>query len=345
MDFEFHYYVTYLAATRAGYSSEDAYKIAYSSQFVDDNNMSFDIHTETPHQYTNYLSQTIDVLKPKRKLFRIYLLFHFIPGDPFTESARRKDGKMHWLNTTPDSTNANKILDSALASGNLYRIGIAIHAYLDTWAHQNFVGYYDEFNSMRGSVQSIAPEIGHADAGMYPDFPCLVWDDNRLLNDNSIIDNADRFQKAALRTFEKLYFHLHSEITSETFKEHYSGFKKDLMAILFEQDRTNRKSKKRIKQYIALSTQSEYGGKKLVPYNVSEWFDKAIHEDIRGLKDRSGSFISHIDPFHDKYTWHDLNNYKNTDWYKFQESVKEHQDLSWNLIEEKTFSKMELLNV
>ncbi|MDJ1305768.1 MAG: hypothetical protein MRQ09_06025 [Candidatus Midichloria sp.] len=37
MDTEFHYYVTYLIARKAGFATSDAYKIAYASQYVDDN--------------------------------------------------------------------------------------------------------------------------------------------------------------------------------------------------------------------------------------------------------------------------------------------------------------------
>ena len=51
--------------------------------------------------YQNYISQTMNILKPKRKLMRIYPVFHFVPDEPMSESACRCDGKMHLLNTTP----------------------------------------------------------------------------------------------------------------------------------------------------------------------------------------------------------------------------------------------------
>jgi len=34
MDCEFHYYITYIVAQRAGFNPEDSYIIAYSSQQV-----------------------------------------------------------------------------------------------------------------------------------------------------------------------------------------------------------------------------------------------------------------------------------------------------------------------
>jgi hypothetical protein len=66
---------------------------------------------------------------------RIYTVFHFVPGDPLSGTAFRGDGKMHWLNTTPDSKLANKWIDAAFKASSdrrLFRIGIATHAYADT---------------------------------------------------------------------------------------------------------------------------------------------------------------------------------------------------------------------
>lgn len=158
MDIEFHYYITYLIAARAGFSPDDSYLLAYSSQYVDDNDIIFEVNIDSEDYYSNYISQTKNILKPKKKLFRIYPLFHFVPGEPFVNSARRKEGKLHYLNTTPDSKNARKILKSAFTSENIYRIGIASHAYADTWAHQNFVGYYDDFNAIKGLLKKAFPK-------------------------------------------------------------------------------------------------------------------------------------------------------------------------------------------
>ncbi|MBA4397709.1 MAG: hypothetical protein C0394_10075, partial [Syntrophus sp. (in: bacteria)] len=106
MNHEFHYYITYVIAARAGFPPQDAQLVAYSSQYTDDNDIIFEIDRGRPTAYGNYISQTVNILKPMDKLLRIYSLFHFIPGDPLAASAWRKDGGMHWLNTTPDSENA-----------------------------------------------------------------------------------------------------------------------------------------------------------------------------------------------------------------------------------------------
>ncbi len=99
-------------------------------------------------EYCNYISQTMNILKPKHKLFCIYPVFHFFPGEPQDRRAWRKDGKMHWLTTPPNSENADRMLEAALATEDLYRIGIACHAFADSWAHQNVTGYYEEYKAI-----------------------------------------------------------------------------------------------------------------------------------------------------------------------------------------------------
>ena len=142
MDTEFHYYVTYLIAAKAGFGPDEAEILAYGCQYTDDNNFVVKINPgEKGLEYGNYISQTVNITKPAGELLRIHPLFHFIPGDPVFDRAYRRDGAMHWLNTTPDSGNARQIMDAALESDNAYRLGIALHAYADTWSHQNFAGY------------------------------------------------------------------------------------------------------------------------------------------------------------------------------------------------------------
>ncbi|MDP6564329.1 MAG: ATP-binding protein, partial [Alphaproteobacteria bacterium] len=114
MDIEFHYYMTYLIAAKAGLGAAEAGLLAHASQYIDDNDLRFEIDKGQGSAYRNYISQTMNILKPKASLLRIYPIFHFIPGDPQSQSAWRKDGKMHWLNTTPNSDNANRVMDAAV---------------------------------------------------------------------------------------------------------------------------------------------------------------------------------------------------------------------------------------
>jgi hypothetical protein len=51
MDREFHSYMTYIIALRAGFETDDAYTIAYSSQYTDDNDTPYEIlGDDTPYR-------------------------------------------------------------------------------------------------------------------------------------------------------------------------------------------------------------------------------------------------------------------------------------------------------
>src|SRR5260221_5782057 len=147
MDIEFHYYMTHLIAVRAGLSPAEASIIAQSAQEIDDNHIPVSVGFGTSAAYENVISQTMNILHPHHNQ-KIYPIFHFIPGDPDAPGARRKDGVRNKWATTPNSPLANKMLDTALRSGDLYRVGASAHAYADTWAHQNFVGKDDVCNEM-----------------------------------------------------------------------------------------------------------------------------------------------------------------------------------------------------
>jgi len=340
MDIEFHYYMTYLIAAHAGLGPDEAGVVAYASQYVDDNDMVCEVNKGKGTAYRNYISQTMNILKPKDRLFRIYPLFHFVPGDPQAKTAWRKDGKMHWLTTTPNSKNANEIMDTALRSRSLYRIGIAAHTYVDTWAHQNFIGYYDEFNSMQTALGAIAPNIGHADAGHNPDEPALVWCDPRLLEER--VDNRARFLVAATHLFEKLALHVDRRRSKVCIAAGKRKLRRDLDRAIGDQDPENKYRAERIARYRELAQSAEYGDREVPIYDADEWFEAAENENVRGIRDRGDSMLQRFDPLRDVYTWKSALQRATTHWYKFQEAVKEHQDDAWGVLSRTNMKGLDL---
>src|SRR4030067_2257868 len=326
MDIEFHYYITNIIALRAGFSPEDAYILAYSSQYVDDNNTIFEINSNGDGEYGNYISQTMNILKPEKEFYmRIYPVFHFFPGHEKNitgDSARRCDGKLHLLNTTPDNENVNDLLQAAFESKDLYRIGIAIHTYSDTFAHQNFVGYYDAFNSMKGLLEKALPDIGHADARHQPDWPAVVWKDARLVQSHAEIDNKKRFLYGAGQLFDKYRDYLGSPARGSAIKEREKLIK-DIDAAIGGHDKENEQKDIRIVRYKALI------GEGFIDYNESKWFNDAVKRKVGFFKWN--------------YRWKD--NYIESHWYKFQEAVKEHQRIAKDEILKPIFEKMELKNL
>ncbi len=332
MDIEFHYWITGLIATRAGFDEDEAKTIAYASEYVDENDISIEVKDRRgPGHYSNFISQTMNILKPKNQLMRIYPIFHFIPGEPDAPTARRRDGKMHLLNTTPNNENANELLDAAFkstADTRLYRIGIATHAYVDTWAHQNFVGWYDYFNNIGLDIK---PDIGHADGEHHPDWVGHNWEDIRLVN--SEVSNRSRFTSAAEALFFKYCDYLKNQGREDKSSE-WSAFETELITL---QGRTYSGSRcqyenERLKSY-----------KNRLPtwanFDEMHWFDAAIDTKVRGLPDSHDGLKSKLTIFKDEFYWKDGINKETTDWFRFQEAVKEHERHAIKILTP-TFQKM-----
>ncbi|WP_375754117.1 DUF6765 family protein [Vibrio sp. HN007] len=75
---------------------------------------------------------------------------------------------------------------------------MSTHAFVDTWAHQNFVGWYDYFNNIGLGIKL---DIGHADGEHHPDRVCHNWEDNRQID--SVVNNHSRFTSLAGALYRK----------------------------------------------------------------------------------------------------------------------------------------------
>lgn len=332
MDIEFHYYVTYILAKKAGFSRDEAYVIAYSSQYVDDNTIIFNINKKKANAFTNYISQTMDITRPKNRLMRIYPLFHFVPGDPQARSARRRDGSLHLLNTTPGSTRGNKLINEALRTKNLYRIGIATHSFMDTWAHQNFIGYYDNFNSMEGMREKLIPNVGHADAMHQPDIPGLIWRDRRLAGTLRAVSNNLRFFTASEKVFEKYVKYQDRKAKKADIQNVWTGVKTAIEKAIGEEFTMDSSSgsKERIKRYKTITPG-------IPEFKPDDWFNEAVETRTRGLPDK----WEVVKLFPDEHVWKD--GYEGSRWYNFQAAVVDHQHFAEETCGD-IFTQMEVEN-
>lgn len=309
MDIEFHYHITGIIANRAGFTDDEAQIIAHACQLVDDNDSLGNIYcSESDDVYEIYISQTMDILKPKRELMRIYPIFHFLPGNPMAPSARRADGKMHILMTTPGNALAYNVMADARNDSSpyrLYRIGVASHAFSDTWAHQNFVGWYDSLN---GEAANPLPNIGHADFIHHPDWVGHCWTDSRIVDGQ--VNNNHRFLDAA----KCLFLELSLCKTGADNAARWPALETDLlnaMGPVFSGE-VQRGKEARLKAYNALFNIPEY--------KPREWFDAAIETTVNGLPD---TFMPALTIFKDRYQW--KAGWQTSDWFLFQQAIKAHQ--------------------
>lgn len=316
MDTEFHYWVTGIVARAAGFSEEEASTVAYCSQYVDENDVCYRIEDRSTGEiYRNFISQTMNILKPKTDLLRIYPIFHFVPGDPLAEGARRRDGKMHLLNTTPDGEYARLMLAAAFDAPEAlrpYRIGIAAHAYADTWAHQNFVGWHDSFNQMSLDPK---PNIGHVDAEHHPDWSAHLWTDNRLVEAD--VDNRIRFLSAAHGLFRHFCNYIGSAVRQDGSArwDHLEEMLKSFYDPPFTGGRPC---------YVRQRTaRYREAAPWLCDFDERQWFDEAVETEIHGLPDSHHDLIPVV--FKDRYFWRDGIKKEQSRWYLFQSAVKAHE--------------------
>lgn len=330
MDIEFHYWITGILALRAGFTDEEARTIAYSSQYVDDNDLNYEIKDpDSEVRYRNFVSQTMNILKPKRELMRIYPIFHFVPGEPQSDTCFRCDGKMHLLVTTPCNENAACMLDEAFKANEEtrhYRIGIATHSFVDSWAHQNFVGWYDFYNNIGLDPK---PDIGHADAEHHPDWISHRWQDSRLVDKD--VNNNHRFLSAAEELYRRYGDYLKGQ--GRAAGAPWETVEKELIGIIgstYSGD-LKKDEEARIAQYKQIL--------KWPDFKETDWFNAAIDTEAHGLRDRHHGLLAEYSLFKDEYFWKKDQDWKKTDWYNFQRAVKAQERLGLRLLSP-TFDKM-----
>ena len=313
MQRDFHYDVIFALAKEAGYRHSDANTIAYASQYVDDNtDREYTVTDDEGKFYVGFpekigksgdlyfpiITQAVDIAAFKVGIQRyVYAPFHFIPGDNTVEIK----GKKNPLCTTRGCKNAEDLLKTALKSKDLHKIGVALHVYADTWSHERFSAFHEDWNRVykTSSFKSLRPNIGHAEVLHKPDEISVNWVDERFAKQK--IDNRERALLAAEQIFEFL------KKGSAKWKDVQSTFEE----IMDVENLGNRIHLIR-KMYPQIED-----------YDEDKWINKALQfkrdpsempgrdksEDLQSTRPRFVE-ISVRDP--------------NTHWFRFQEAAKRH---------------------
>lgn len=225
MQTDFHHAVTYVTARIAGFDHEHAGIIAYAAQYVDDSVSEGFVHFNNGAMYKRISSahRTIDLGNLKNdENHLVWLPFHFLPGNGGKAAGENPDGTfIRKIVCSPDSPPARDMVQLALQDKNkqhgLHRLGITLHVYVDTWAHQGFAGVLHEINEVEdaqeiGGAKSFKkaldeflgdvldetiPPLGHGRARTLPDLPYLKWQYKNGRGDLVTRDNPADFVTAA----------------------------------------------------------------------------------------------------------------------------------------------------
>ena len=222
MQIDFHHALTYIAARLAGFSRPKASIVAYCAQYVDDANNSGVIRFKNGAMYRRISSahRTLDYRNSDELANHlVWLPFHFLPGNGGKPAGENPDGSfIRKIVCYPDSQVARDMLRACARDIEkpyaLHRLGVTLHVYADTWAHQGFAGVIHKINEVshistnnKTLDRRFADKIlnffisesfplGHGAALSHPDRPSLVWEYTNGLGERVERNNRDIFMDA-----------------------------------------------------------------------------------------------------------------------------------------------------
>jgi hypothetical protein len=233
MQIDFHHTATYVIARYAGFPHEEAAIIAHSAQYVDDASTSGFIRFSNGMRYQRVA--TAHAMCDPENLDNddnttSWLPFHFFPaGEPGLAGSSLDYLQM--LVCRPDSAPARAMMNAAIRTkgqaNSLYRLGIAAHVFVDTFAHQGFAGLHHPINNVSGikdasgkpisvvvpPFEHAIPPIGHGQVGTCPDQPYLTWSYVNHAGETVQRDNPKDYATASNRLCEEFQRYLGVPVT------------------------------------------------------------------------------------------------------------------------------------
>ena len=160
---------------------------------------------------------------------KILMSFHFLPPEKLS---MEKNDRFSFV-TQKDSVLANSVVENAIKNvsqateetfeHSLIKLGIALLAYADTWSHAGFSGRHSSVendierimikrgekfksvNPLEHAVSYAAPDVGHAEAGDFPDNTDVHWKAEYANKKGRCCrDNPEEFIGAAEKIYNRL---------------------------------------------------------------------------------------------------------------------------------------------
>lgn len=227
MQIDFHHAVTYVTARLAGFPKKEADKIAYAAQYVDDATSPGTVVFNNKAAYNRMCSahKMVDVRNANlAENQHVWMPFHFLPGNGGMEAGQNPDGSfIEKIVSRPGNDNpvAREMVEEVIREKGrpyaLHRLGITMHVFADTWAHQQFAGVEHPINEvekaretggtnvfsngldgwLRDVLDDTIPPLGHGRANIFPDMPFLTWTYKNGLGNDNVRHNTNDFCEAA----------------------------------------------------------------------------------------------------------------------------------------------------
>jgi len=164
-----------------------------------------------------------------------------------------------------------------------------------------------------------------------------VWNDPRLVH--HLVDNRERFLDAAEALFRKLAEHLDHRISEQTLAAECAALRADLDADIGPADPRSDPVLRdaRIARYRARAETEPYGGRPLDAYDEYAWFNAAVNEEAGHFRQKCDEILGMAADYIDQSlafecSWRDPITHDRTDWYRFTQAVKAHQNACWDIL-------------
>ena len=311
MQKDFHYYALYYLSLCAGIEPDTAYKIAYSSQYVDDSTESDKIWLLDKRGKKGFIDPVRTAHNGLESFWKdvwekIYYPFHFVPGhkkgskDEQIKDEKYIDKEEKYITKEGKSNQiATEYLKKALKTKDPYRIGIALHPYADTYSHQNFSGRWSGVNNvekMHVYVSNLRrkklklklilsfynlfrrpiPEIGHAEAVMVPDISNYSWVYFNYKNEYVPAANEERFLSYAENVYENILCKIGKKWRTEKEEIPFDTIKDKIEQGIYLDGRL----KKKCRYWTGLISK-KLNSKKIRKYDKYEWRKQALKGKIK----------------------------------------------------------------
>lgn len=354
MKIDAHYYGTLAFARACGCTRDCAHKIAYASQFVDDakvNHFVIEGQADDLEEVQNidgkpsFFNAATCHSYDKVNTFNFSAMinntsaFHFVPGCEGQSFVRK-------LRCGEKSPIIESILAEAVEEGDPVRLGLVLHAYADTFAHQGFSGLLSKVNDIRDTgtdsftlqikfirifvnilkwfnhrkfdeiVNKIIPAYGHGQAWDYPDIPSLKWHYNYDYSDEFSqsykrldIDNPARYRRAFENIKKNLELFLERHPSHRDDNVKFNDFEKLYVAILKKAYGKNRI--RRLRNLLVEYKLFAKSDKSVLNYDGGQWLKEAFRNfDKKTFSRRK------VEPavLHDDFI--------RSDWYAYYRGVK-----------------------
>jgi len=349
MNIDFHYGVVYLLARLAGLEKPDAETVAHACQYVDDATVGGVLEFAGGESYERFASahkmfdyMNIDNASDKR----IWAPFHFLPAGEGSTLEEKSICK-------PDSVIARDMVAHTIgnrgAENALHRLGITLHVYVDTWAHQNFTGTISDHNvvksltsddysletwtgklkqSLDGIVHTAQTDfldhvvkLGHGAALHFPDQPWAKWEYTNGHGLQFKRDNLSIFMEAADMTYRAIKG-FRSGNVAYTEEDGLPPDARVALAALLDSNRGDDPGERLDVLARALANGGVPGFSEDVPLYISKGPDSWKHA-ATGITDADTDG-------HTKPIW--SGQFEQSDYRKFHDAIKEHRFIVTQLI-------------